>query len=450
MQLLVRRLLMLLLQLIVPSAAADEHGSVAITRGEPGPAPALGASSVASVPSAHYQPPAANVGLPAIGVLLPLSGRYQPFGESCLRGIRVALGALEGRTPVLRAVILDTRGEPSQAVSAYQKLASDPGVVAVLGPMLSPEVDAVQSYVHGYELPTLNFSQRPVGAGGPLYRFSLTKQDQAKILARYAVGELGARRWAAFHPDDDYGREISAYFRQWVESLGGRVVADVGYDPRKNDLQTEAKRLQAKLGIVENPPPPAHANAAPPVDGVFLPDTADRLNLLISYLTFVDIRGVLLLGASGWNRPQELLAVGPPVNGGVFVDGFFLYSFRPEVRAFVDAYRDAYHGDPGALEAYGYDAAVLVREFIAAGAVTRQMMLAEFRRPFSRHGATGETLVTADGRIEKGLFLLKVEDGAIHEIETPATGDRVAPSAPSGSSRGREWDSKSMENRVAH
>ena len=180
----------------------------------PAAAPALGASSVASVPSAHYQPPAANVGLPAIGVLLPLSGRYQPFGESCLRGIRVALGALEGRTPVLRAVILDTRGEPNQAVSAYQKLASDPGVVAVLGPMLSPEVDAVQSYVHGYELPTLNFSQRPVAAGGPLYRFSLTKQDQAKILAKYAVGELGARRWAAFHPDDDYGREISAYFRQ--------------------------------------------------------------------------------------------------------------------------------------------------------------------------------------------------------------------------------------------
>ncbi len=133
------------------------------------------------------------------------------------------------------------------------------------------------------------------------------------------------------------------------------------------------------------------ANAAPPFDGVFLPDAADRLNLLISYLTFVDIRGVLLLGASGWDRPQELLAVGPPVNGGVFVDGFFLYSFRPEVRAFVDAYRDAYHADPGTLEAYGYDAAMLLREFIAAGAVTRQMMLAEFRRPFSRHGATAET-----------------------------------------------------------
>jgi branched-chain amino acid transport system substrate-binding protein len=427
--LLARRLLALLLLLIAPAAAADE------------PVPT-------NVPQ---QLPPAAVGLPAIGVLLPLSGRYQPFGESCLRGIRVAIGAQESRTPVLRTVILDTRGEPGEAVSAYRKLASDPGIVAVLGPMLSPEVDAVQSYVHGYGLPTLNFSQRPVAPGGPLFRFSLTKEDQAGTLADYAVGELGARRWATFHPDDAYGREISASFRQAVERLGGRIVADVGYRPGKNDLQAEAKRLQAKLGIVENQTPVARPSPPiPPVDGVFLPEAADRLNLLISYLAFVDIRGVLLLGASGWDRPQELLAVGPPVNGGVFVDGFFLYSFRPPVRAFVDAYRDAYQGDPGALEAYGYDAAMLLSEFIAAGAVTRQMMLAELRRPLSHQGATGETRITADGRMEKGLFLLKVEDGAIHEIERSAIGADAAPSAPSGSWRGPEGDPRSLENRVAH
>jgi ABC-type branched-subunit amino acid transport system substrate-binding protein len=432
--LVVRRLLTLLLLLIAPTVAV----AILVPRGELDAAQAsAAASSAAPIPDGLPRPPPAAVGLPAIGVLLPLSGRYSPFGESCLRGIRVALGTLESGTSVLRTVVLDTRGEPSQAVSAFQKLAADPGIVAVLGPMLSPEVDAVQSYVHGYGLPTLNFSQRPVAAGGPLFRFSLTKEDQARILAEYAVGEIGARRWAAFHPNDAYGREISASFRQSVESLGGRVVADVGYDPGKNDLQAEAKRLQAKLGIVESqtPLPMPRPSPIPPVDGVFLPEAANRLGLLISYLTFVDIRGVLLLGASGWDRPQELLAVGPPLNGGVFVDGFFLYSFRPAVRAFVDAYRDAYQGDPGTLEAYGYDAAMLLGGFISAGAVSRQSMFTELRRPFSYQGATGETRITTDGRIEKGLFLLKVEDGAIHEIERSAPGAGAAPSA-SGSGRG--------------
>src|SRR5262249_40131181 len=149
--LLVRRLLTLLL-LIAPTAVADEPVPVFVTRGELGAAQTSDGSSVAPIPSKPQRLPTAAAGLPAVGVLLPLSGRYQSFGESCLRGIRVALAALESRALVMRIVVIDTRGEPGQAVSAFQKLASDPGIVAVLGPMLSPEVDAVQSYVHGYGL----------------------------------------------------------------------------------------------------------------------------------------------------------------------------------------------------------------------------------------------------------------------------------------------------------
>ncbi|MBI2963175.1 MAG: penicillin-binding protein activator [Deltaproteobacteria bacterium] len=366
-------------------------------------------------------PPAAGPEA-AVGVLLPLSGRYRTFGESCLRGIRVALGALENRTPVVRTVILDSLGDPSQAASAYQKLAGDPGIVAVLGPMLGAEIDAVQTYAHGFGMPTLTFAQRAVGVGGPLFRFSLTKEDQAAVLARYAVVERGLRRWAIFYPDDGYGREIAGSFREAVEALGGRVVADVGYPPGKSDLQAEAKRLQSRIGVVENQPPP--------LDGVFLPESAERLAMVTSYLGFVDIRGVQLLGASGWDRPQGLLGAMPAVEGGVFVDGFFLYSFRPEVRAFVDAFRDAYHGDPGTLEAYGFDAAALVRDVIAAGSTSRPAVLEQLRRPSLRRGATGETVIAAGGRIEKGLFLLEVEEGTVREIDAAAPAISGEPAPP--------------------
>jgi branched-chain amino acid transport system substrate-binding protein len=397
--------------------------------------------------SGRSAPPPAIAQAPGIGVLLPLSGRYRSFGESCLRGIRLALDAVGDRMPVVRTVILDSGGEPAQAASAYQKLAVDAGVTAVLGPMLSPEVDALATAAQSYGLVTLTFSQRPVPGGGPLFRFALTKEDQAHSLAQYAVEENGLRRWATLHPEDTYGREIAAQFRIAVESRGGRVVADVGYDPAKNDLQTEAKRLQSRIGYVENEPPR--------IDGVFLPDSAERLPMLVSYLTFIDLRGVQLLGASGWDRPQELLAAGPSVEGGVFVDGFFVYSFRPEVRAFVDAYRDAYHADPGTLEAYGYDAAMLLRDVLARGATDRHEVFAEMHRPFSRRGATGETVVTADGRIEKGLFVLKVEGGTVHELDSDAAGAAVGnapvmPVAPSDTQHPPPRDSRSREERFAH
>ena len=177
--------------------------------------------------------------------------------------------------------------------------------------------------------------------------------------------------------------------------------------------------------------------------------------MLVSYLTFVDIRGVLLLGASGWDRPQELLAAGPSLEGGVFVDGFFLYSFRPEVSAFVDAYRDAYQADPGTLEAYGYDAAMLLRDLLARGARDRRMVFAELHRPFSRRGATGETIVTADGRIEKGLFVLKVDGGTVRELEseaaTAAVGNApVVPIAPPETEHPPPPNPRSSEDRLAH
>jgi branched-chain amino acid transport system substrate-binding protein len=405
------------------------------------------APPVPLVPSQSIPPPQAIAAPPAVGVLLPLSGRYRSFGESCLRGIRVALGALEDRVPLVRTVVLDTRGEPAEAAAGYQKLASDPGILVVLGPMLTPEVEAVASPALSYGLATFAFSQRPVRSGGPLFRFSLTKEDQVHSLAQFAVQENGLRRWATFHPNDAYGREIAAQFRIAVEVHGGRVVAAVGYDPAKNDLQEEAKRLQSRIGVAENQPPP--------VDGVFLPDSADRLAMLVSYLTSIDLRGVQLLGASGWDRPQELLAAGPSVEGGVFVDGFFVYSFRPEVRAFVDAYRDAFHTNPGTLEAYGFDAAMLVREVLSRGARTRPEVLGELHRPFSRRGATGATVVTADGRIEKGLFLLKVEEGTVRELDSdaaaaPIGNAPVVPVDPADSLRPPQRDSRSMEDRVGH
>src|SRR5260221_11108862 len=72
-------------------------------------------------PAYVLPPPAASVASPAIGVLLPLSGRYQTFGDSCLKGIRVAVGALDGRTPVVRTIILDTKSDPAQAAAYYPR-----------------------------------------------------------------------------------------------------------------------------------------------------------------------------------------------------------------------------------------------------------------------------------------------------------------------------------------
>lgn len=347
--------------------------------------------------------------LPAVGVLLPLSGQYRSFGEPCLRGIRLALRAVEDETPLLRTVVLDTRGDANEAAAAFQKLTADPGIIAVLGPMLAWEIDAVRPYRTSVDLSAVTFSQRMLPAGDSWFRFSMTREDQARVLARYAIVERSLMRWAILHPDDSYGRDLAVLFRQQIETLGGRVLADIAYEPGKIDFQSDVQRLRSRIGLVEGEPPP--------IDGVFLPDSADRVVLLAPHLAFADIKGVQLLGASGWNRPEILKKALSYLENAVFVDGFFLYSFLPEVRSFVDAYRDVYRADPGVLEAYGFDAASLVRDAIRGGATDRESLRERLRQPQIRTGATGRTIFIGDGRIEKSLFLLKVEEGTVREVE---------------------------------
>ena len=108
---------------------------------------------------------------------------------------------------------------------------------------------------------------------------------------------------------------------------------------------------------------------------------------------------------------------------------------------------------PGAVEAYGYDAAALIRDFIAEGAGNRAAMLTELRRPLLRRGATGDTMIRSGGRIDKTLFLLKLEDGTIRELEAPsAAASRFEPAMPGRSQPGSfprpQFDSRSMDGSV--
>ena len=379
--------------------------------------------------AAPAEAPRPASGPPAVGALLPLSGRYQSFGEAALRGIQLALGAVEGGTPEVRLVVLDTKGEGGGAAEAYRRLAGDPGIVAVLGPMLSWETAAVRDEAGAAGLAAVSFSQRDVPPGPPLFRFSMSKEDQADTLASHAVQTLGLRRWAILHPEDNYGQDLALLFRDRVESLGGEVRAVVGYDPAATDFQIPVQRLQSRIGIW-HPTGRTKSDGTEEkelellVDGVFLPDSAERIALLAPHLAFFDIRGVQLLGTSAWNDRETLLQGLPYVNGSIFVDGFFLYSFRPEVRVFVNGYRDAYGSDPGILEAYGYDAARLVLTEIESGATARERMVAHMRFPRLFSGATGWSLRRVDGSLQKSLFLLRVNDGTVREIE------QAAPEAP--------------------
>lgn len=384
----------------------------------PSPAP------VAPAPAVAAPAPETRVTFPTVAVLLPLSGEYATFGEPALRGIRLGLDVERGGQPNLRALVHDTRGDAGEAGRAYRAFAADPNVIAVLGPMLAWELDAVKPAAVESRMPTISFSQREVPSGGPIFRFSMTRGDQAAVLAEYVVTERGLERFAILYPEDSYGNELADAFRTEVSRRGGTVVASSSYDRSKVDLQAEVGRLRSRLGIPETVP----VGYSAPIDAVFIPDSADKVAVVAPFLPYLDIRGVQLLGANGWNQPEALARGMPHVDGSLFVDGFYAYSFLPETRAFVDAYRDAHGSDPGILEAFGYDAAKLVRDLYSAGAGSRESQLRSLLMPRAIRGATGTARFAGGGRVDRSLFVLRFSEGAVREVERAS----LAPVSPAG------------------
>lgn len=384
----------------------------------PGPDGVLRSSSPAVAPAPRPDP-FLRTALPTIGVLLPLTGEYASFGDSCLKGIRLALEQEGGYSAAaFRISVIDTYGSGAQAAVGFQRLAADPSTVAVLGPMLKWELEGVRPYVARNELLTVSFSQQAVPAGGPVVRFSMTRDDQARTLAEFAVVERGIRRWAILHPQDTYGRELAFFFRSEVERLGGSVPAMVGYEQEAQDFRTSVSDLARRLGIATEAGSKEEKGAGPPpIDGIFLPDSAEKVAVLLPYLAFFDIHGVQLLGANGWNRIEVLRKAMPAVNGGIFSDGFFLSSPSPGVREFVDHYRTRYDADPGILEAHGYDAATIVKQQVLRGARNRRLMLDAFRTAGTYVGATGVNRVRTDGAVERSVFLLQIVNGTLREVE---------------------------------
>jgi len=77
-----------------------------------------------------------------LGVLVPQTGPASFFGDRVLKGVQLAVLSYNTRHPDNRVELLvkDTEGSPEKAIAGLSELAGK-GVVAVIGPLLSKEVE---------------------------------------------------------------------------------------------------------------------------------------------------------------------------------------------------------------------------------------------------------------------------------------------------------------------
>lgn len=352
----------------------------------------------------------------AVGVLLPLSGRYATFGELVRRGMELALEThRQSGSQAVRFLYRDTGANPELSALAVLELAEGERVMAIVGPLTAAAAQAAATQAQQLGVPLLALSQKEglPETGDHVFRDSLTSRHQVRALVRYAVEERQLTSFAILSPENRLGREMAELFAGEVARRGGRIAARQSYAENATDFRRQIKLLKREDPQAPEPEPPR----ALPFEALFIPDAADRVGLIAPQLAYYGIEKLPLLGINGWNSPDLVRLAGRFVEGAVFVDGFYRNSPFPFVQAFVERYLEKYGEEPSILEAQGYDAAGMLLTLLARPEIrTREELRLALSRMRNYPGVTGSTSFSSQGDAEKVLFLLQVQDGNIVQI----------------------------------
>lgn len=377
---------------------------------------------------AKKSPFALTAGLPernTIGCVLPLSGRYEDYGNKALDAILLAAGMFDenNKTP-WKIIAVDSRGAPEGLKNAVSRLAAEDNVMAIIAVAGTAEAAAAAREAEKRSVPIILITAKEGIANGSSYVFQhfLTPSQQIKALVDYAVNNLNRTTFSVLYPKDDYGVEMLKLFRTETDREGGEVDRAISYNKTQTDFTEEINKLTNK-GIksakkINTNKSEKKVKAAADFETLFIPDSYQRIKMITAQLVFYDVKGFKLLGTSLWNSPDLLKSDSENLEGAVFVDSFLVNGFYPETNDFVDAYYTAYGREPENMEALAYDTMGMVMSVLNDQYVqSRRQFIAGLQQLENYKGVTGNTSFSGDRVAKKTAFILQVRNGKLEQVK---------------------------------
>ncbi len=175
-----------------------------------------------------------------IGLLLPLSGRYQKSSEAIRDGFLAAWYQDYQKDSEIKVY----NANSLNIIEMYQQAIAD-GVEFVVGPL---EKDAVNQLANLGELPVqvLALNRQEMdnieNINPKLMQFALSPEDEAVQVAETAMSD-GHKLALVITPDIPWGNRIAdAFKKRWLE-LGGGILEQVYFESNSKDFGSPVKEL---------------------------------------------------------------------------------------------------------------------------------------------------------------------------------------------------------------
>jgi len=351
---------------------------------------------------------------------MSLTGDTGQYGISAYNGIRMAVeeangaGGVAGRQVEL--IAQDTRSNDAETEAVVRRLAEELHVHALVGEIVSSRSLAAARVAQTEGVPMLtpsSTSPEVTQQGDYIFRSCYTDSFQGAALARFATGNLNARRAAIlFDGGQRYSIELARFIRDEFARRGGEVVAEEEYHEGARDFSAQLNEV---------------ASAHP--DVLFVPGYYLEAGLIAEQARRAGIVAPLV-GGDGWDSPRLYEIGGQSLAGDFFSSHFSADDTDPRVQRFVAGYRQLFTSTPDAFAATAYDATRILLDAIArAPTLERADLRDSLARTKDFPGVTGTITFDAARNAVKPVVIIRIGDNGKQSVETHITGEEIAPPA---------------------
>jgi branched-chain amino acid transport system substrate-binding protein len=319
-----------------------------------------------------------------IGGLFPMSGPGAYFGAQDKQGIELAIEQLN-KTGVngykLEVNFEDTACSPLPATQAAKRVLEQYKPHIAIGEECSDATLAIMPIVEQAKVPLLNAGSSSIKITDPgnpwTFRIMPNEVMQGVDIATNAYKRLNARTAVLLYENTNAGIGNAKVFGDTFKSLGGQILADIGFGRDVNDFTAIATRI-AGLGKV---------------------DVIPTYTLEGQGLRITQALAQAGVTKGGGGQSIQLGTIWLPIGfeqkagkaslGYVRIVQFDPADKREVVQSFVRTFKAKYNQDPTHINAHAFDQILLIADVVRRGAKDSQSIRDTMATTKNFSGVTG-------------------------------------------------------------
>ena len=346
-----------------------------------------------------------------VGLIAPLTGEVAVYGNAVKEAVQLYIDDFNAADHPfdINLIIYDDKGDPTEAMNAYNKLVYQDDIAVLLGPVTSSPTFGVAEASVDDGIPALTPTATHPDVttyGDNFFRACFEDPFQGGSMAKFASSELKATTAAIIYNNaDTYSLGLRDAFMKTAEEVGLTVTTTEAYGASDIDFRAQLTNI-----IKTNP------------DVLFIPYYYNVTYMICSQARELGYTGTFL-GVDGTDGVLAIEGADVSVFDGMyFANHYSADSDSPVTQAFIKEYTDKYGATPNALAALGYDGAMIVcdalervnNDGVKIDGESSYEAIIEALRATEVDGVTGHITFDENNNPIKTLSIIQIKDGAYH------------------------------------